>query len=246
MNRPVITQVSRRSTQGVTEPFLCLADDGKWYWCKGHGAGRHSLCAEWLAGRIAQDLLLPIPPFCQLVVPKELVSDSLLPEICDLGAGIAFGSADVANTRDYQFGDIHDTLQTLRAGILFFDWLIQNDDRTLGPEGGNPNLRWSIVEKRLWVIDHNVAFDNDFSPEEFFASHVFAADKPWLVANGLLDFRARMADITGRVESIVGEIPEEWLFQDREMTQPVGFVPAARALLARKAQSLEPEWGIKV
>jgi len=53
MDRPTIIDVRRRSEQGITQPFFCRADDGYWYWVKGHDAGRHSLCAEWLAGLIA-------------------------------------------------------------------------------------------------------------------------------------------------------------------------------------------------
>lgn len=41
----VIEEVLGRSTQGVTEPFICRGDDGETYYVKGYGAGRRSLIA---------------------------------------------------------------------------------------------------------------------------------------------------------------------------------------------------------
>ena len=58
-----IIEVIRRSTQGVTEPFICRGDNGKIYFVKGKGAGRRSLVAEWIAGHLAIALGIPIAPF---------------------------------------------------------------------------------------------------------------------------------------------------------------------------------------
>ena len=35
-----IVEIIRRSTQGITRPFLCRGDDNWLYYVKGHGAGR--------------------------------------------------------------------------------------------------------------------------------------------------------------------------------------------------------------
>lgn len=45
----VIEQVLGRSCQGVTQPFICVGDDGETYYVKGAGAGRRSLVSEWVA-----------------------------------------------------------------------------------------------------------------------------------------------------------------------------------------------------
>lgn len=68
-----IVEIKRRAEQGVTRPFLCRGDDERWYWVKGNGAGRLALCREWIAGRIAQLMDLPIPPFEQVYVPHEII-----------------------------------------------------------------------------------------------------------------------------------------------------------------------------
>ena len=43
-----ITEVTARSTQGITRPFICRGDDGWLYFVKGNGAGRSSLISEWI------------------------------------------------------------------------------------------------------------------------------------------------------------------------------------------------------
>ena len=59
-----ITEIVRRSEQGVTRPFLCRSADGTGYFVKGIvGAGAESLRAEWVCGKLAQTLGLPIPDY---------------------------------------------------------------------------------------------------------------------------------------------------------------------------------------
>ena len=50
-----IVEIKRRAEQGRTRPFLCRGDDDKWYWVKGNGAGKASLCREWLAGELTRE-----------------------------------------------------------------------------------------------------------------------------------------------------------------------------------------------
>lgn len=243
-DRPTVVEVRRRSDQGITRPFYCRADDDQWYWVKGKDAGRHSLCAEWLAGCLARGFGLPVPEFRQLVVPDELVRDSAMADIDDLGVGIAFGSCDARNTRDLQVGDVRRISQEVRGRILFFDWWVQNTDRTLGAEGGNPNLRWSDADEKLWVIDHNLTFQADFVLPTFFARHVFAADRGGLGGRQLMDMAAQAADIMERVPDLVATIPEPWLFLDAALTQASGFAEVATGILKGKACSLGPDWGL--
>ena len=76
-----ITEVTARSTQGITRPFICRGDDGWLYFVKGNGAGRSSLICEWIAGHLGMRLGLPIPDFKQAVMPKELVTLSARDDI---------------------------------------------------------------------------------------------------------------------------------------------------------------------
>ncbi len=85
-----VVEILGRAEQGMTHPFICRGDDDNTYFVKGIGAGRRSQICEWVAGRLALDLGLPIAPFKIVDVPEELVAVS--PDCRELGAGPAFDS----------------------------------------------------------------------------------------------------------------------------------------------------------
>jgi len=96
--------------------------------------------------------------------------------------------------------------ESLRAEILMFDWWVRNGDRT----DGNANLLWKPTESRLFVIDHNLAFDSAEAPEDFWANHIFRdAYRAWTD-----DFRGlmglKMRAIMGELPRLWQELPEEW------------------------------------
>ena len=77
--------------------------------------------------------------------------------------------------------------------------------------GGNPNLLWNPEDGgSLVVIDHNLAFDPDFSERDFLKLHVFADDIPAMFS----DFLVREA---------CHNVPASWGFVDPEQTIPVEF-----------------------
>jgi hypothetical protein len=98
-----LTEILDRSTQGITRPFLCR-EGALIYFVKGRYAGQRSLCCEWVAGRIAQDLLgdipLSIPPFTIADVPKALIEGSARPDAGDLGHGLAFASLQIEDAQE--------------------------------------------------------------------------------------------------------------------------------------------------
>ena len=69
----IITEIINRSDQGVTRPYLCRSEAGDQYYVKGRHAGFRSLCCELVAGRLAQELELPIPEFEIAHVPEHLI-----------------------------------------------------------------------------------------------------------------------------------------------------------------------------
>jgi len=61
----------------------------------------------------------------------------------------------------------------LQRSLLFFDLWVENEDRTLTDKGGNLNLLWSSDESALYVIDHNLIFDDALNKAIFWSAHVF-------------------------------------------------------------------------
>lgn len=171
-----ILEVTERARQGKTEPFICRASDGWLYYVKGHYAGYRSMICEWIAGRLAQELELPIAPFEVVDVPRALIEESLDDEHLQLGVGEAFGSRQVEFADWFQWEQRTLIDAGLRARILVFDWWICNSDRILGERDGNVNLLWTNAPGELHLIDHNNAFSSEVlagSWSDFCADHVF-------------------------------------------------------------------------
>lgn len=206
-----IEEIKRRSEQGRTRPFLCRADDGNWYWVKGNDAGKAGLCYEWLAGRMAKAMGLPIPSFAQVEVQRELVELSAISDIEALGAGTAFGSQHVAGVTDLAFSQICDVSVELRRKVLAFDWLVQNEDRILGERGGNVNILWEASEGAAHIIDHNLSFDPTFDIGGWRANHVFQRDLDDWTEDITVEIEPLLRDTCTQFEEFWEELPEQWL-----------------------------------
>lgn len=144
------------------------------YYVKGRNAGPRSQICEWICGSLALALDLPIAPFALAYVPDELL-DGYPGARQDLGAGWAFASLKQQVRKITQTRVAH-VPAALQQAVFAFDWWIANADRTLGQRSGNPNLFWepgqASSDGRLVVIDHNQAFDPDFSKPDFVNTHV--------------------------------------------------------------------------
>lgn len=218
-----IVEILERSEQGMTRPFLCRCDDDQLYYVKGRGAGRSSLLCEWLAGHLAHAFCLPVPPFAIVDAPPSLVA--LFPEGRDLGSGPAFGSRVVAHAQELSISHLYDVPVQLQRDVLVFDWWVRNSDRTLTSHSGNPNLLWDTDARQLVVIDHNVAFDHDFSIQSFRESHVFNRE----LSNVFQDLVERLS-YAERLHAALEawavacqNVPDEWWFADEERTVPADF-----------------------
>lgn len=125
------------------------------------------------------------------------------------------------------------------ALLLLLDLWLQNEDRSLSAQGGNPNLLvtqipplpdddpegalWKDQPRRemLWAYDFNLAFDEDFSRERFFDAHVFGSMlKQWPAG-----FREKMEPCMqaalDQVRALFAELPLEWLHVDGDESLPV-------------------------
>jgi hypothetical protein len=230
-----IVEIMGRSEQGVTRPFICRGDDDQVYFVKGRGAGRRSLICEWIAGQLGQRLGLPIAPFEIVDVSQELLSIAMGDDLSELGAGKAFGSRKIPVV-ELSASHVDYVPEGTRRDVLAFDWWVRNGDRSLGDAGGNPNLFWDVENEGLVVIDHNQAFDQAFSSEDFIGLHAFRGEwrvlcGDWIVQQDYVErFRSALSDWG----AICNTVPPEWWFVDAEQTVPTDFdVQATYELLMR-------------
>ena len=236
-----IEEVLRRSEQGATKPYICRGADGKLYYVKGRDAGYESLVKEWIAGRLARHLGLPIAPFVFAFVPEELyelgrhINQGGL-NLSGLGSGILFGSEHIPESNELAFLNIAAISNNLKRDIAAFDWWIMNGDRTLTESGGNPNILWSESNKSAVIIDHNLAFDPEVTLHSQLLSHVFSGslaeicDDPTLQAG----YRSRFAQALSELTNILGDIPPRWHYvDDYETVEIVLSTATVKAVLQR-------------
>ncbi|WP_245982731.1 HipA family kinase [Trinickia fusca] len=224
-------EVLGRSSQGITEPFLCRGDDGALYYAKGKAAGRKSLVAEWIASSLAEKFGLPVAPFAIGEVDEALVRLGA-PGLADLGAGYVFLSRRVDSVLELTWPNVQEIPIGIRSDVLVFDYWVRNQDRMLTELGGNPNLLWNAGRKEVVVIDHNQAFDADFDCKTFFSSHAFAAS--WdSIFEDMIDrqrYEDRLGSALGQLDDICDKMPESWWWLGDDLR--LNFSPDdARAIL---------------
>jgi hypothetical protein len=239
-----IVEVLRRADQGMTRPFICRGDDGQTYFVKGRDAGRRSQICEWVAGRLAILLGLPVAPFEIVEVPEELLELDFDLDLSGLGVGPAFGSCERQVT-ELTVSVINQIPKKLQQDVLIFDWWVKNNDRCLTEQGGNPNLFCEPGSAELVVIDHNQAFDFDVKKYDFFENHVFREQVVELSSDFFCrnEYNERLSAALTAWSKIVDNIPESWWFVDNEMTVSVDFdVEAVYRLLKDSEQQDFWDW----
>lgn len=214
-----IERVIKKAEQGLTHVYLCLGDDGRKYWVKGHKLGRLDQSKEWICARLAREMGLPVADFALVEISDELYQ--VLPETQkdQLGMGIAFGSVDVgpAQWLEHPGVSVKVPVETAKQ-VLLFDYWIKNTDRTWL----NPNGLWQLDLGELRIIDHNLAFDDEFDEASFFKTHVFAHLKDELFSDLLAKERLDTLRNALRVfHQSIDELPDEWFWHDLEQTRRV-------------------------
>jgi len=148
-----------------------------------------------------------------LFVPRQLVEQSLIESVRELGEGIVFGSQDVGDVQEFGVKDASSVLRhdaELATRTLLFDWWIQNGDRSLGEKGGNPNILVSMSDGNMRIIDHNIAFDRTWNAAQFFDQHVFANVRRVVAHEHLLAIREEMRQVRKEVSGFYSQIPDSW------------------------------------
>lgn len=216
----LIEEIMRPAEQGMSRPYLCRGVDGNLYFVKGLNTTRESQVHEWVCGHLGKAFGLPIPDFELVEIDKMLLRE-VQPEWQEIGSGLAFGSREVRGGAWFELANIPSVPLELRQDVLVFDYWIQNLDRT----DFNTNLLWKEMGHELAVIDHNLAFDREFSPEEFLSGHLFRDH--WTEITGDLFIRSiydqRLAQALVIFQDVLASVPQEWYWHDEQQTVEANF-----------------------
>lgn len=202
-----LIEIQAIARQGMTQPLICRADNNKLYYAKGKKATVSGLIKEWMAANLAKALKLPIPAFQIAYIDDTLVDNSDIS--ASLGSGDVFVSEQVVSVTELKYPLIASIPNTLQQDILLFDLWIENADRTLTAQGGNPNI---LMSNETFIIDHNLAFDNSFNLKLFWETHVFQAQFSHFQIDIVAkqSFEARLQLALENWQQWWGEIPSTW------------------------------------
>jgi hypothetical protein len=234
--------------EGGSLPALVEADDDGLYVLKFRGAGQgpKALVAEVVAGELARALGLLVPELVLAELDPVLGRAEPDPEIQDLlvaSAGLNLGVDFLPSALPFNPAARVAVDADLAAGIVWFDALVTNVDRT----ANNPNLLW--WHGRLWLIDHGAAL---------YFHHAAARDPaharlrfPQIAEHVLLPYASSIEAADERLahrvtaellEDVVAVVPDEWLDGDRRryveylserLTEPREFVAEAEQARGR-------------
>lgn len=183
--------------------------DGAAYIVKAYSsAGNWPLQAEWICARLGRLLGLPIPNYRQVWVSEELTEAWLANGGHFIEPGLAFGSQYVNHPADFNEELLRRLSTEDQTRLIAFDWWIRNADRTLK----NPNLVWSHLEARHYIIDHEKAGDHRDS-DAFWHDHLCAKQHLWLPESTL----SVMRQAVGHIPAIKAELPAEWTSKGEEL-----------------------------
>jgi hypothetical protein len=201
--------------EGGSLPALAEADDGFKYVLKFRGAGHgvKMLVSEFLGGKIAAQLGLPIPELVLAYLDEDFGRTEGDEEIQDLlkgSQGLNLGLHYLSGAIAYDSSFKIDPL--LASKIVWLDGFITNIDRTFN----NTNLL--VWHKELWLIDNGASFYfhhswADFerqalSPFLYVKDHVLLPQAHFL---GEADDFAHQVLTEEFFEQITQLIPQEWL-----------------------------------
>lgn len=212
-----IIEITRQASQGRSEPYLCVGEDGLNYYVKGRQSGLPTRINEWICAHLGRAFGIPIPEFRLAEISSELLSVTGA-NLRSIGVGLGFASQEVPLACWFEEANKPKVDDELQRKLLIFDWWIRNDDRG----NHNPNLLWDSAHQRVAVIDHNLAFDPEFDAHSFINSHIFGHH--WdTISSDLVTrsfYQQQLEAALPAFDQALTSIPDEWHWVDIEQTMP--------------------------
>lgn len=227
----VIETIDKKIDNGITEPFICTANNHKQYVMK----GIHNSCTgkilfnELFCSRFAKLLELPIPQYEIALLPQSVVESNYELSQLNVQEGYIFCVEYLTKaTPSLTAGTISKALnQDDIPGMIIFDIIIGNTDRATNFKDGNAgNYLFHSKSKKLVLIDHSHVFiygelwnakrlkekmylgatvDNDLETRyRLFKKYVNGY-------NPFSDILLKISQTTDeQFESLIKDIPEKW------------------------------------
>ncbi|EQA46034.1 hypothetical protein LEP1GSC050_3791 [Leptospira broomii serovar Hurstbridge str. 5399] len=235
---------------GSSWPLLIETDDGEFFLkLSGAGQGYGALISEVISAGIADRIGLDVPKRVFIHVDSTLINSNEDPELTSLlngSSGLNLGFEYIPNSKILPEDEIEKFEEEDAVNIFWFDWLIENPDRTRN----NPNIL--IREKKYWLIDHGAAlgFQYDFShltedlPKRFWSrskDHIFYERVQMDSFERACRENSKILTL-GELEIITWEVPSEF-FKEGKNPKSLNEINRRREIFAvylwKRIKSLE-------
>lgn len=242
----IVTELLGRADAGVSvKPFICRTEEGRKIYIKPFGSHPKSFIYEWIGGRLAYRMGLPVADMEIVEVPSLLAKANRNVDWKDFKSGVGFGSYAVGQDyRDLQSSDLTKLNKELLAEVLLFDYWIKNQDRQMGPVGGNPNTMVHYDRNEFYLIDHDNAFDQTFDMKLFSQLHIGRNQREyWLKADRREAWAKKVEASLKHLDDFWEELPEDWLYSELDTnSEPCYTLSPIRDLLLRPLTDPEAFW----
>lgn len=217
-----ITKYIEDVKQGRTTPAICHTEEDEKYIVKGRHALDAGLIKEFICAGLARGFGLSIPDFCIAEFSLKLFRSN--PDLVPRFSGApCFASKFIPGVQEFgRYEALSPAYAQKLKDLFIFDFWIQNDDRYFNVNhGGNPNLLVETMTDELYVIDHNLAFAQDFDLKSFRENHVGA--NHWYATSEQdlfleTDYEPRIHNSLTNLDALISELPVEWI--ESEMVNP--------------------------
>lgn len=234
---------------GATSPQLFKADDGLVYVVKlkNNRLGLKVLVNELLASKFSEVLGLCFPPGGTINITEELLGTTYNLRPARAEPGLHFASRYLSGSRYVVRSNLRKVVNKQQmAGVMLFDHMFHNLDRTW-------NRRNLIIYKEdgkslIYAIDNSHLFKKGRWTSDWLAKLApkiimnYRRAYGWLLKHHLTadDFAVYVAKIKAitdtEIETIVNEIPLEWLSDNGERQALISYIKTRRDIIDKIAR----------
>lgn len=241
----IVETINRKINNGITEPFICTANNHKQYVMK----SIHDSCTgkilfnELFCSRLAKLLELPILPYEIALLPQTVAESNHELSQLNVREGYTFCVEYLTKaTPSLTAGTISKAINHNDIpGMIIFDIIIGNTDRATNYKDGNAgNYLFHSKSKKLILIDHSHVFlygeiwDSKILND---AMHIGATVDDDLETryrlfkkyingyNPFSDILSKISKITDKqFNSLIEDIPNNWAISDEEKLAALNFI----------------------
>ncbi|MCC5827568.1 HipA family kinase [Alkalimonas sp.] len=219
-----VIEIQTKAIQGRTEPYLCRLSDNQLYYIKGPQAGTRGLINEAICAWLGQKLKLTIPDYCCAYLPPDILKyDPQARRVLGDGDTVVFGSRLISGLLEVTHSNVLKLPVKFARDLFLFDYWIKNEDRTMTEHSGNPNLFYRAGSDNYVVLDHNLAFDEDYHFSR--NAHLHPGYKVWF--NSQQDvlwqdhYSAKLTIALQGFEQYASSLPATWLDEEPDYLQQI-------------------------